>query len=476
MLEYPYGWFFIKIAKYIADLDKLLKQIINSFMAISIGFSRLFLLLLKRMVCIVKNWLKENKIEEWLKSILHGAYLTVFEDLYLFLYVLHFFRAFLTLIDYFSDQDNKNLVEVTKFFYALFKVFISLLMLSFMLILMVHGLAPLSTMPYQIIKLLFRTYTFSKFAINLISLGFSYYQLRTHNEDADHNWLRANYRANLKKNFEILVVAIPITVLLTLVSFGIASGPWFWIMVGLASLFLIVDMAKAIYYYINPYKIPEPRVGSLSQKNSFFDVSEKNFYYIKGRSGSLLENKTDDNRIYLLKEILVKIMQLEGKLANHSVSSFGFFSENKKIEKKIEGLQCLASSLLTEEKKDEIYSKLQYALRDDAVEALNGDRLLLLPKEKIRNLTHPSQTNSSSNVSDLETLLNPSKNNKKKIDLGELKQPFEQSFFKKLGDCGELYKACQRFDELRKSEKKTSELGKDEKSPFKNQPGCPRLA
>ncbi|MEN9916778.1 MAG: hypothetical protein RLY40_710, partial [Pseudomonadota bacterium] len=355
MPHYAYEWFLLEIDAYITALNKLRRQIFNACTAVSISLARLLLLLLKRTVCIVKNWLKENKVDEWLKTVLHGMYLTVFEDLYVFLYVLHFFRAFLTLVDFFSDQDNKNLVEVYKFLYALFKVFISVLMLTFMLILMAHGLAPLVTLSYQAIKILFRTYTFSKFGISIITLGFSYYQLKACNKDPDHEWLKANYRANLKKHVEILTVAIPITVLLTLISCGIVTGPWFWVVLGLASLFLLFDMAKAIYYHRNGCKLPEPEVAKLTQQNPFLDVSINDYYYKKCRRGRLEIDNIENNRIYLLKEIVVKIRLLQAKLANNSASRFGFFSERSKLEKKIEGLKQVASHLLMDDyQKNEI--------------------------------------------------------------------------------------------------------------------------
>ncbi len=456
MLHYAYEWFLLEIDAYIAALIKLQQRIFDAFAAISLALVRLFLLLLKRTVSIVKNWLKENEVNDWLKTVLHGAYFIVFEDLYLFLYVLHFFRAFLTLISYFADQDNKNLVEVTKLLYALFKIFISLLILAVMLVLMAHGIAPLATMSYQAIKILFRIYTFSRFAISVITLGFSYYQLKSCNKGPDHDWLKANYQGNIKKHFEILVVAIPITVLFTLVSLGIVTGPWFWIMLGLASLFLIFDMAKAIYYHINRCKIPEPEVGKLTQQNSFINVSINDYYYRKCRSGRLEIDNIESNRIYLLKEIIVKIKQLQVKLAHHSASRFGFFSERSKLEKKIEGLKQVASHLLMDDyQKNEI-------LRENLVNALQKDYQSFIATRNVRGLFHQEQIENlinefkdhCSDGSIFDELLHARDRLKEKFSQKDMTH--FQSFFKSIGDNKDIFYACEAFKELQQKANETA--------------------
>ncbi len=95
MLHYAYKWFLLEINAYIAALNEFRRQIFNAFTAISIVLVCLFLLLLTRAVCIVKNWLKENDINDWLKTVLHGAYFIVFEDLYLFTICTPFFQVVL---------------------------------------------------------------------------------------------------------------------------------------------------------------------------------------------------------------------------------------------------------------------------------------------------------------------------------------------------------------------------------------------
>src|SRR5436190_3154243 len=255
-------WLLLKIELSIAILNELRLRMFNA-LTVSIALARLILQLLKRTIGIIKNWLKETRIEDWFKAILHGSFLIVFEGLYIFLYALHFFRAFLTLVDFFTDQDNKNLVEIYKFLYAGSKVMISILMLAFLVVMIAHGFAPLSMIAYEHIKILFRVYTFSKFALNFITLSFSFYQLKTCDNNPEHDWLKAQYKANFKKHVEILLVGGLITLTLTLMSLGLVSGPWLWVMIVAASILLLFDMAKAIYYHINSCKIPEPELEKL---------------------------------------------------------------------------------------------------------------------------------------------------------------------------------------------------------------------
>lgn len=392
----------------------------------SIALWRLILLVLKRLGSMTKNWLKENKIDEWLKAILHGAYLGVFEGLYIFLYFLHFFRAFLTIIDYFSDQDNKNLVEVSKFLYAVFKVFISLLMLAFMMVALAHGVAFLGLALYYNIKIFFLIYSFSKLAISFFTLGFSFIHYKNANTALDQVWLKKQYENNLKKHREILIVAVPITLILSLLSLGLVSGPWFWVMVALASIFLIIDVVKAIYYYVKGSGVPEPAVAQLPQQNAFFDDANNNYYYRKCRTARLKNDDPEGNRIYLLKEIIVKILQLKRELKNCSSSRFNFFSEKPKIIEKIEGLKQLASTLLEDENENNttLLNKVLNALQEDAAE--NKNDKTLISKEAIVTIIN-------------EILYVRDRLGKKAIISSQL---FKQSGLKKIGACGDILQAC----------------------------------
>ncbi len=456
-------WFLLRIAIYITQLKirlalselrrliwqslfSLLQEIIKAFSSIT-GW-RLILQVLKRIGCIVKTGLKY-----------------IFLDLPVpaleFLYILHFARAFLTLVDFFQDSDNKNLVEITKFLYACFKIVISLVMLSFLIVLLVHGMAPLGLVAYAHIKTLFRVYTFSKFGISLLTLGFSYYKTKSCRNDAEYVWLQAQYQANIQKHTHILVLGTLITGLLTLVSVvGFGLGPiGLAVAIVLGALLLIVDIAKAIYFYKNGCIIPEPTVGSLEQKNSLIDFSTNDYYYRKCRSGRLYEiNNPKDyeaNKIYLLKEIVVKIIQLETKLKNNSVSRFGFFSEKPKIQKKIDGLIRVGNSLLSDKSSENeaLFNTVISSLENDYMEteASNAGKLA----SEILAAKDFSKFNASnnSNLCDIfwRILL---------FDAKKLAPPqsFRQSFFRKMGDCDDIRAACQEFLTQQKPDDEIVEL------------------
>lgn len=410
----------------------------------SIALWRLILLALKRLGSITKNWLKENKIDEWLKAILHGAYLGAFEGLYIFLYFLHFFRAFLTIIDYFSNQDNKNLVEVTKLLYAVFKVLISLLMLAFMIVMLAHGIAFLGLTLYYNIKIFFLIYSFSKLTISFFTLGFSFIHYKKANGALDQVWLKKQYENNLKKHREILIVAVPITLLLTLLSLGLVTGPWVWVVLALASIFLIIDAAKAIYYYKKGSGVPEPLVAQLPQQNVFFHDASNNYYYRKCRIARLKNNDPEGNRIYLLKEISVKIYELQIKLKKCSSSRFIFFSEKPKIQEKIEGLKQLASTLLKDgcEENTILFNKVLNVLQKDSTEI--GNNKTLISKENIKEFI-----GEFAGIILHEILYARDRFGNKKLVPSQL---FKQSAFKNISDCGDILKAYLVYKETLESE------------------------
>ncbi|MFZ0219326.1 MAG: hypothetical protein WAL30_03875 [Candidatus Aquirickettsiella sp.] len=450
-------WFLLQVEKYIAQLKaflalKKLRLLFSQFLCelkqmfttiASISLWRLILLVLKRIVSIIKTGFKYFLI-------------TVPVPALEFLYVLHFARAFLTLIDFFRDEDNKNLVEISKFLYACFKVFISLLMLIFLILLVIHGMAPLGLAAYGYIKTLFRVYTFSKFGISLLTLGFSYYKIRSYSNDAEHAWLQGHYQANVQKHTHILVLGTLITVLMTLVSvFGFGLGPiGLAVVIVLASLLLIVDIAKAIYFYKNACRVPEPFIGSLAQPNSFIDISTKDYYYRKCRTSRLKVDDLEANRIYLLKEIVIKILQLQTQLNNSTYARCYFFSEKPKIRKKIEGLKQVANILLTDEyeKNKKLLDDVSTALRED-YENLNENKTLIpttieffLKKSAILDeLPHARDRISKEDITNL--------------------QAFRQSFFRNKGDCEDISMAAQT---LLQKIKETNELPKEKSSWIEN--------
>lgn len=454
-------WFLLKfkIAQLVALALKKLRHLINTIWILllgiylfiaSISLWRLILLVLKRLGSITKNWLKENKVDEWLKAILHGAYLGVFEGLYVFLYFLHFFRAFLTIIDYFSAQDNKNIVEFTKFLYAVFKVFISLLMLAFLIVMLANGIAPLGLLLYHTIKIFFLIYSLSKLAISFFALGFSFIHYKKANSALDHVWLKKQYENNLKKHREILMVAIPITLILTLISLGIVTGTLLWIMVAIASIFLLIDVVKAIYYYLKGSGVPEPAVAQLSQENALIDDANHNYYYRKCRTARLQNNDPEGNRIYLLKETIIKILQLKIKLEVSPSSRFNFFSEKPKILEKIKGLKQLARALLEDENENNILlDKVLKALQIDADKNNNS----LISAETIKNLINELKDNPEVTIIDKNSYVRD-KLGKKEIIFSQL---FKQSFFKKTGACEDILNAYLAYKKMLENQTSTAE-------------------
>ncbi|OIZ96131.1 hypothetical protein A1D18_00780 [Candidatus Rickettsiella isopodorum] len=445
MLYVLNDWFLLEVEKYINQLQALLAlselwclirqfldQLQQLYLSItSIPLWRLIFLVLKRLIGVIKAGLKYFLIDLPIPALE-------------FFYVLHLARAFLTLINFFKDTDNKNLVERTKFLYACFKILISCLMFSFLILLFVYGMAPLGVVAYAHLKNLFRVYTFSKFGISLLTLGFSYYRAKSYRDDAAHAWLQANYQANIQKHTHILVLGISIAVLLTLVSVcGFGLGPiGLAVVIVLAGLLLIIDIAKAIYFYKNGCDVPEPQIGSLPQHNSLLDFSKSDYYYRKCRVGRLkiiddAEESSEANRVYLLKEIVLKIIQLEAKLKNSS-SRIRFFSEKQKIQEKIEGLKQEGSLLLKgdDEENKLLPSKIIKALNEDYQQLKPNDKTLI-PKKDLENLM----------ISNAIAILNDLHargviREEKKV---EYSQPFRQSFFRKKGDCEDIRDACQEL-------------------------------
>jgi hypothetical protein len=412
----------------------------------SISLWRLIILVLKRIGSLIKSWLKDHKVVDWLRIILHGAYLSAFETLYFFIYILHLFRAFLTLIKYFTDQDNKNLVEVYKFLLACFKVFISLVMLAFMMIMMVNGIYPFGLIAYQYIKTIFYIYTYSKTSVSLLTLVFSFYKLKTYDDNLEHAWEKENYKSNTKKHLEILLVSVPLMILLTLVSSGIVAGPLFYVTLGIASVFFVIDVLKAIYYYKYPTDIPYPK--NLPQKNPFIKLSSKDYYWRKCRDARLSENYDNDNR-FLLGEILIKIQCLN--------TNAHFFFEKSKIEEKIKFLTEQFISLLLDRiglsnyqaVTERLTQLIKYLKKSKEEAATDEDkRLLLLSEDVMDNV-----------INGVEKLRNNFNNQKEDMNCEKVlrlvyTQPkigyllpatTRQSFFRRTGDCEDIERACNKL-------------------------------
>jgi hypothetical protein len=214
--------------------------------------------------------------------------------------------------------------------------------------------------------------------------------------------------------------------------------------VALASIFLIIDMVKAIYYYAKGSSVPEPVVAQLPQQNAFFNDENNNYYYRKCRTARLKNNDPEGNRIYLLKETIVKIFQLKIKLKNCSSSRLNFFSEKPKILEKIEGLKQLAGTLLEDEGENNttLFNKVLNALQEDVSE--NKNNKTSISKEAIENFINEIKENVEITILD-EILYARDMLGKKNIIPSQL---FKQSFFKKTGACEDILRAYLSYGKM----------------------------
>ncbi len=444
-------WFLLKIDQYIAQIKALINELWQKLCHIfsiitSIAFLRLLFLLLKRFIAIIKSALKYFFI---------SLPIPVLE----FLYILHFARAFLRIVSFFSEINNKNSGEIIKLLLSVFKVFISLLMISLLIVATVYGGTPLfllSLPVYGTLKTIFRVYSGTKCLISLMILIGTYYQRefvskKRDNELEDH-WLREQYKDNYYKHLPILLIGLSTTILLSVLSFmGFAGlGPvGFIIIIVLACSLLMIDIIKSIYDFHHSTKVPEPKIGSLDPKNSLIDDSYKDYYYRKCRVARLIEvSKPEDykiNRIYLLKEIVVKIFQLQTKLKN-STSRFNFFSENPKIQEKIEGLKQIASTMLTDNFLENI--AIGHAVFNDLkkdYKNLNENDKTVIPKIAIEKFIKEAESSEGTILDELPHVRDRIR--KKNISLSRL---FYYHFSQKMSDCGDIYKAGEKLVEQEK--------------------------
>ncbi len=428
----------------------------------SIPFLRLLFLLLKRLVSIVKSTLRYFFIELPIPALE-------------FLYILHFARAFLRLISYFSELKNKNSAEITKFLLSCFKIFISFLILSLLILTSLYAIAPMSLVIYGSMKTSFRLYSGSKFIISLGILLVSCYRRefvsKKYGDDVEDAWLRAQYKDNYWKHVPILFIGLSTTILLSLLSFMGSSGlgpVGFVVVIVLASSFLLIDMIKSIYDAYHSAKVPEPKIGSLNQKNSLIDYSIKDYYDRKCRVARLYpsEEHLISNKVYLLKEIIVKMIQLNTKLARYTAHQAGFFSacfsEQQKIEQKIAGLIQEGAGLLYNDwqKNIELFKVIIESLEQDYREIKEIDKTIIAPAALTQQLNYLIK---DKNFNDRSLMEN---NILWRISLGDDKvvktknkthtQRFYQSFFRKIGDCEDIAIACQALKTLEQDDYKTT--------------------
>jgi hypothetical protein len=431
----------IKLSELRRLIEHCVARLAHLFQAIAtISFLRLLFLLLKRLVSIVKSALRYFFIDLPIPALE-------------FLYVLHFARAFLRLIGYFSELKNKNSAEMTKFLLSCFKIFISFLILSLLITTGLYGIAPMSLAIYGSMKTSFRIYSGSKFIISLGTLLVSCYRRefirKKNSNNSEDAWLRAQYKDNYWKHLPILFIGLTTTILLSLLSFmGIAGlGPiGFIVVIVLACSFLLIDIIKSIYDAYNSAKVPEPKIGSLSPKNPVIDDSFKDYYYRKCRVGCLSQDLIT-NKVYLLTEIIVKIIQLETKLARYEEPQASFFSrcfsEKEKITQKITGLIQEGAGLLNSDKQAniELFEQINNSLDKNCTSIEENDKILISPAAL--------RTKKNNVLSRIRAECDKAVGAKNKIHA----QRFYQSFFRKISDCEDIAIACKALRTLEQDHK-----------------------
>lgn len=419
----------------------------------SIELWRFLSLILKRAISIVRNVLR--------------IFLMVLPiPLLEFLYVFHFLRSFLTIVNFFKVA-NKNLVEITKFLLACIKVSLAVLMSILIVVAVVQGVAPLAFIGYPLLKTLFLCYTFSKFIINWLTLAYSAYRIKKADnaaEHAEHDWLKQQYAKNLQKHREILLVGIPITVLSLLLTFvGAGLGPvGFPIVIALLCGLLLFDIVKATYYFFIDNKVAEPKIGELAVKNSLIDYSYKDYYYRKCRIARLTGDDIHGDRIYLLKEIIVKIIQLDLRIKADTYFKVGrFFSEKEKIRQKREGLIQEAATLLfrSRERNLDLLVAVFASFDKENENIKSNNSLRPLPQIKdieeelsrLRTRLESLQKGECLNETELLWDMMPGKH-KPACRLESTKKPkrphgFFKSTFRKMADCEDIQRAVRAFSE-----------------------------
>lgn len=258
---------------------------------ISISFWRLTFYVLKRLISIIKviDKLKLQSLS--------------MPSMFIF-YVLHFSRAILRIVDYFYNVKNKNLGATTQLLFAFFKVFISVVMLISVLCFNL----PL----INVLLSAFLIYSYLKLIRSLIIFGFSCYYLRCLNNSPrlENQWSKNHYKDNLKYNSSVLIFSLAFAILTILFLNGALAGGGLMTVGVLLCIVTVLDIGISIYGHFFYTVIPEPKPVAQTPVNSLIDASRHDYYYRKCRAASLTTDN-QANKIYLLKECVVKITILK---------------------------------------------------------------------------------------------------------------------------------------------------------------------
>jgi|GEM_PF-1637260 hypothetical protein len=212
--------------------------------------------------------------------------------------------------------------------------------------------------------------------------------------------LTAEYDANIKKfvkffgfwSLSLVLIAVPIVIGfvcpgIPLVAYAVAAT--------FLVVFYLIDMGKSAYDHANTTKVAEPAPAGLPPKNSLVDAMEYDYYKRKSRAVYLNPTDSQKNVVFLLKEALVKYMEL---------SRPHCFLERGKIEHKKRGIINAMADLLQSEYSSKDKNELVNVLIE-AIEGLNTD------KQELENSSEPIKIkkiidNIADLAKDLDELLN----------------------------------------------------------------------
>ncbi len=497
-------------------LEKTIDHITSS------GFWRLFALVAKRLITIGKTFSKLPFL--WTPI----------------LYVLHFLRAILRVINYLRKTKNKNLGETRKFFFSVFKVVIAIAAFALCFFMPVPAVLGTAFLLYSILKLVDSSgvLVFSFFAHFKIDKNLP-----------ENKWRRDQYWDNIIKHISILAIGVAMTLLTAIVlAGGVAAIVWtspvivlslaiacvvtvvgflylgglfyqryqsrnnphlkaechenlkkfgrlfavwllalalvavpffisplaaLWLVAGLLTFCNLYDSIKSTYDYFDKTKVIDPEPANLEAKNLLEASTERDYYhnksyvlYLKTTAESEPKQAIEDNKVWVAKVGLLKIIELHFKLQrlkNEKGFLAYFFSEKSKIETKRNYLLRELAWTLKSHGKDRIdlihlvmdaivslekdYMELSEKNRPLTVKTKNNIKIIDYLEENLAELLNyiPSQYEKNSGSREknenncLITLLEAFEDE----NLAEVKvkpKRFYQSFWKKEGECETISK------------------------------------
>jgi hypothetical protein len=298
-------------------LKEIRKHIISS------GFWRLMSLVLKRGLSIAKVVLQ--KLPPTLNPIL---------------YVLHFLRAFLRVVNFFRKTKNKNLGETRKLFFSLFKVVIALTALAFLCCgFSIPAVLLSAFFAYSVIKLIDSSgvFIFSLFAF-----------LKTNKNSVENQWMREQYRDNLVKHASILAIGVSITVVTAVFIAGIGVLAWTspFLLALLASI-SVFTAASGIYFLVLNYK--HRRLGDATTREKLEYHAKRKLFAAFVVFGLVSVALVTIAPLFTLSALGVAIMLLNSLDAIKSI--YDYFCDTKVFDSKPGNLEA-QNSLIDAARKD----------------------------------------------------------------------------------------------------------------------------